>query len=110
MFLQAQPRTAQLTLAARLPFLLPVPHSSTESRHGCHLCQDRPVTAFQTILICFKKPLDGWMQPPGVAFRLVLLGDRQIWEVWCEGGKGVPLVLKTKWLTLGGLASQSAQT
>lgn len=50
------------------------------------------------------------MQALGVAFHLVLLGDRRIWEVWCEGGKDVPLVLKTQWLTLGGLASQSAQT
>lgn len=48
------------------------------------------ITPFQTILICLKKMqwMDGWMQAPGVAFRLVLLDDRQIWEVWCEAGQG----------------------
>lgn len=54
--------------------------------------------------------MDGWMQAPGVAFRLVLLDDRQIWEVWCEARQGCSPSPEDTWFTHGGLASQSAQT
>lgn len=70
------------------------------------------IIPFQTILICLKKMqwMDGWMQVPGVAFRLVLLDDRQIWEVWCEAGQGCSPSPEDTWFTHGGLAFQSAQT
>lgn len=104
-------RSAQTrSLTALSPCLFPTPVRRAAMDVTC--AKLSLITPFQTILICLKK-CNGWMDGcRHLAWLFILFS----WMTGRSGrcgvkpGKDIPLVLKTQWLTLGGLASQSAQT